>query len=87
MDKRVTEFATAHAKARFSELIARAERGEEITVKRHGKAVARIVPPKPELTLAEKLRAHEKYIAWRNKHRPTLGPGMTIKQAINEGRR
>jgi prevent-host-death family protein len=32
------------AKAQFSKLIARAERGEEIVISRHGRAVARLVP-------------------------------------------
>ena len=34
----------AEAKARFSELVRRAEGGEEIIVTRHGKMVARLVP-------------------------------------------
>jgi prevent-host-death family protein len=37
-------FTTAEAKARFSELIRRAEEGERISVTRHGKLVAEIVP-------------------------------------------
>ena len=36
----------AEAKARFSELIARAEAGEEIEIKRRGEVVARISPAK-----------------------------------------
>lgn len=32
------------AKAHFSELLERVEHGEEITITRHGKAVARVVP-------------------------------------------
>ncbi len=38
----------AEAKAKFSELIKRAEAGEEILVTRHGKVVARVVPPETE---------------------------------------
>jgi len=34
----------AKAKAAFASLIARAEKGEEVTVTRHGRPVARIVP-------------------------------------------
>ncbi len=34
----------AEAKARFSELVKRAQAGEEIVVTRHGKPVARVVP-------------------------------------------
>ena len=40
----------AEAKAKFSELVKRAEGGEEIIVTQHGKMVARLMPPnaKPE---------------------------------------
>jgi prevent-host-death family protein len=37
----------AAAKAQFSDLVARAEAGEETVITRHGKEVARVVPPKP----------------------------------------
>lgn len=39
--------SVAEAKAKFSELIRRAEAGEEILVTRHGKVVARLLPPEP----------------------------------------
>jgi prevent-host-death family protein len=35
------------AKARFSALLAEVEAGEEITVTRHGRVVARLVPDRP----------------------------------------
>lgn len=35
------------AKTKFSELLDRVERGEEVVVTRHGKTVARIVPDGP----------------------------------------
>jgi prevent-host-death family protein len=87
MDARSTEFSVADAKARFSELIARAEAGEEITIKRHGKPVARLVPEKRKLTVEQRLQAHHDWIAYRDLHKPTLGPDLTIKQLIEEGRR
>jgi prevent-host-death family protein len=37
--------STADAKAKFSELLKRVEAGEEVQVTRHGKVVAKIVPP------------------------------------------
>jgi prevent-host-death family protein len=40
--------SVAEAKAKFSELVKRAEGGEEIAVTRHGKVVARLVPPVQE---------------------------------------
>lgn len=44
------------ARNRFSELIDAAERGEEVTVLRHGKPVARIVPVTAPDDLAERRR-------------------------------
>lgn len=44
MDRSVGAF---EAKTHFSALIERAEKGEEITITRRGKPVARIVPVKP----------------------------------------
>ncbi len=41
----------AEAKARFSELVKRAQAGEEIVVTRRGKPVARVMPPAVEATL------------------------------------
>jgi prevent-host-death family protein len=38
----------AEAKARFSELVKRAQAGEEIVVTRHGRPVARVMPPAVE---------------------------------------
>ncbi len=49
--------SVAEAKAKFSELIKRAEAGEEIVVTRHGKAVARVMPPEPEQALLPRIGA------------------------------
>jgi len=87
MDIRVTEFSTAEAKARFSELLARAEAGEEIIIRRHGKAIARLSSFDLPLTVEQRRKAHEEFIAWRKEHGPRLGPDLTIKDLINEGRR
>jgi len=37
------------ARGRISELLDRAEQGEEITILRRGKTIARLVPPKREV--------------------------------------
>lgn len=87
MDMRVSEFAVAEAKARFSELLGRAEAGEEITIRRHGEPVAKLVPVTPKLNLNERRRQLEEFQQWRRKHGPTLGPDLTIRQLIDEGRR
>ncbi len=73
-----------HAKAHFSALLERVERGEEVTITRHGLPVARLVPMKRSTTPAQRRVAIEamRKLATGN----TLG-GLRIKDLINEGRR
>jgi prevent-host-death family protein len=56
----VTTISVAEAKAHLSDLVARAEDGEETVITRHGKPVARLVPlqknPQP-LPLLKAFRA------------------------------
>ena len=47
MKDSMMEMSIREAKARFSEAIAAAERGESIAITRHGRAVAKIGPPPP----------------------------------------
>lgn len=79
------------AKARFSELIDRAEKGEEIIVTRHGRPVARVAP----LASAgdrgsDEVRAlMERWRSWRAAQRET-GQGASMKDILawrDEGRR
>lgn len=86
MDARPTEFGSADAKARFSELLARVEAGEIITIRRHGKPVAKLVPAPAGLSIEEKRRRLNEYIEWQRKRGPRLQPGDDIKAWINEGR-
>jgi prevent-host-death family protein len=87
MDMPVREFAVADAKARFSELIARAEAGEEIVIKRHGAPVAKLVAVVPKMSVEERRQKRLEFQEWRRLHGPTLGPDLTIRQLIDEGRR
>ena len=87
MDMRTGEFAVAEATARFSELLARAEAGEEIVIKRHGVPVAKLVPVTPVMSVEERRQKRLEFQAWRRLHGPTLGPDLTIRQLIEEGRR
>lgn len=87
MDAPSTEFGVADAKARFSELLARAEAGETITIRRHGRAVAKLVPVARALTPEARKKAHDDWVAYRDARNITLGPDLTIKQLIEEGRR
>jgi prevent-host-death family protein len=86
MDARPTEIGSTDAKARFSELLARVESGETITIHRHGKAVAKMVPVRAEKSVEERRRGIEAFLKWRKEHGPRLQPGDNVKDWINEGR-
>lgn len=43
----MSEYSVAEAKARLSELIDRAEKGEGVTITRHGKPVVEMKPVRP----------------------------------------
>ncbi|MES1200586.1 MAG: type II toxin-antitoxin system prevent-host-death family antitoxin [Pseudomonadota bacterium] len=52
----MTDYSVAEAKAKFSELIERAEKGESVVVTRHGKPVVElkpVTPPPRRLTQAD----------------------------------
>lgn len=87
MDMRVSEFAVAEAKAKFSELLGRAEHGEEIVIKRHGEPIAKLVPIKPKTSVEERRKSRLEYEAWVMEHGTPLGPDLTIKDLINAGHR
>ena len=87
MDSRPTEFGSADAKARFSELLARVEAGESITIRRHGRAVARMVPVEQVPSADERRKSWDEWKAIRRAQDIRLGPDLTIKELIEEGRR
>ena len=78
------EVGAFEAKNRLSELLRRAEAGEEISITNRGKVVARLVPPlhgfdrDTALAAVGRIRARRKGV--------TLG-GLNIKDLIEEGRR
>ncbi len=77
-------FGAYEAKARFSELLERAAQGEEITITRHGNAVARLVPMQP----AQTPESRRQIIAQMRKL--SAGKrleGVTVSELIAEGRR
>jgi prevent-host-death family protein len=80
----VAEVGAYEAKTHLAALLDRVERGERITITRHGRAVAELVPPSgsPDVTTDE---AVEGLLAFRAGH--TLGRGLTVRDLISEGRR
>lgn len=79
------ELGTFEAKNRLSELLDMVERGEEVTITRHGKPVARLVAPEGDADRRERARQAVQRIRAMRKG-VTLG-GLKIKDLIEEGRR
>lgn len=80
----MSEVGAYEAKTHLSELLDRVEAGERITITRHGKPVARLVPTAgaPDRTVDE---AVEGLLALRRDHR--LGPELSVRDLIDEGRK
>ena len=72
------------AKTHFSELLARVAKGEEVTITRHGAAVARLVPVRDKTSVQQRRSAIE---AMRKLAQGCRLRGLKIKNLINEGRR
>lgn len=87
MDARATDFGSAEAKARFSELLARVEAGETITIRRHGKAIAQVVPVRADKSPEERLKSWEQWKAYRRAHAIKLGPDLSVVDLVKGSRR
>ena len=83
------EYAAADAKAHFSALLDRAAAGEVLTITRHGKPVAQLapMPESEEAAIRRREKAWEEWEAYRRENKITLGPDLTIRQLIQEGRK
>jgi prevent-host-death family protein len=80
----MTSVGSYQAKTHLPQLLERVARGEKILITRHGRAVAMLVPAeveqKPDVrAVLRKMRELRKGV--------TLGPDLTIRQLIEEGRR
>jgi len=73
------------AKTHFSEIIEKAERGEDFIITRRGKPVAKIIPFEQEKEMTFK-EAVEQLIEMRKLYRGEPG-SFNIREAIEEGRR
>ena len=78
------EVQSSDAKARFSELLGDVERGETIVIKRHGRAIARLVPEQDQRR-AEILATMERLSDFR-KTMPAMSTDE-ILSARHEGHR
>lgn len=70
------------AKTHLSELLTRVESGEQITITKHGRPVARLVP----ITDSPSNRDWSAFWGHVDSRRAALTPGTTIKADIEAGR-
>jgi prevent-host-death family protein len=83
-ENRYTEIGAFDAKTRLSELLRKVDQGERFTITVRGRAVARLVPVKPERDAARVAKAVENLL---NFPRIEGIPGDTVLEWIREGRK
>ena len=79
------EIGVTDAKNKWAELLVAVEHGEEITITRRGKPVAKLVRSAHKIDRSETLAAVERMKVLSKG--VTLGEGITLKELIEEGRR
>ena len=82
----MAEVGLFDAKSRLSELVERALAGESVVITRRGVPAVRLVPVDDAADRAAAGRALVETIR-REREGRTLGPDLTIRQLIDEGRR
>ncbi len=82
----MTAVGVYDAKTQLPKLLDRVSRGERFLITKHGRPVAQLVPAAAEVVVGVKeiIQQMEK---WQKREGPTLGPGVTIRQLREEGRR
>lgn len=80
---RATEVGAYEAKTHLPELLRRVEKGERITITRHGHPVAELVPASDE----RRRRVAESIAKLEELRKGRKLDGITIRQLIDEGRR
>jgi prevent-host-death family protein len=88
MSAPVTTFGAFEAKTKFSELLERVSRGEEITITKHEKPIARLVPTQgSSIGDIEEAFLQMEEILRRTQHKSAPRGKLSYRQLIEEGRR
>ena len=74
------------AKTQLPKLLRRVSRGERFVITNHGRPVAELVPA-TKADASEIKTVIERMEEWQERHGPTLGPGLTVRDLREEGRR
>jgi prevent-host-death family protein len=75
------------AKTHLPRLLERVERGETITITRHGKPIARLVPAEPTARRPEIAEVIDAMRTFQEQEAPSLGDDLSIRDLIEAGRR
>jgi prevent-host-death family protein len=73
------------AKTHLSRLLERVRQGERFVITRHGSVIAELVPPGESDAPRDAAALYEEFR--RLRERTTLGPGVSLKDLVEEGRR
>jgi prevent-host-death family protein len=73
-------------KTHLSQPLERVARGEEFTITKHGKPIAKLVPAVAETARRDVRQVIEEFIAYTEKQGRTIG-GISVCEMIEEGRR
>jgi prevent-host-death family protein len=82
----MTAIGVYDAKTQLPKLLDRVSRGERFLITKHGRPVAELVPvaAEPAVDVKEIIEQMEQ---WQEREGPTLGPGLTIRDLREDGRR
>jgi prevent-host-death family protein len=82
----MTSIGVYDAKTQLPKLLERVSRGERFLITKHGRPVAQLVPAAAEAAPGVK-EIIQQMQEWQEREGPTLGPGLTIRELREEGRR
>jgi prevent-host-death family protein len=82
----MTSIGFYEARTHLSDLLDQVARGKKVLITRRGKPAALLSPPpaEAEKDVRQVIRQMKEF---RRREAPTLGPGLTIRELIEEGRR
>ncbi len=82
----MTAIGVYDAKTQLPKLLDRVSRGERFTITKHGRPVAELIPAGAAAAPDVK-QVIQQMQEWQEREGPTLGPGLTIRELREEGRR
>jgi prevent-host-death family protein len=82
----MTAIGVYDAKTHLPKLLDRVSRGERFLITKHGRPIAQLVPAVADAA-ADVKKIIQEMQEWQQREGPTLGPGLTIRELREQGRR